>query len=152
MRTKQESDLNVDVWVLHARKGAPRADERKRNTWQTLRKVRTCISCWWLQQCKPGTCTALLCLFVCHSHQSIQHQGVVQPGVPLLQLLQEAGSACCFRHLPCGQLAQPLDEAWNIQKCRWKKKKKKRREIILLQIKMAKTYQHIYFRDTQVYG
>lgn len=88
-------------------------------------KGLTRTSCWWVKGCKPATCTALLCLFICHSHQCIQHQGIVQPGVPLLQLLQEAGSPCCFWHLACSQFAQPLNEAWNIQKCSWKKRKKR---------------------------
>lgn len=60
------------------------------------------------------TCAALLRLLRGHLHEGVQHQSVVQPGVPVLQLLQEVGSRG-LRHFPGGQFTQALDEAGDVQ-------------------------------------
>lgn len=60
------------------------------------------------------TSTALLSLLCSHLHEGVQHQSIVQPGVPVLQLLQEVRS-CGLRHFPSGQLTQPLNEARDVQ-------------------------------------
>lgn len=63
----------------------------------------------------PLTCAALLGLLCGHLHECVQHQGVIQPRVPVLQVLQEGGRACGLRHLPSGQLTQTLNEARDVQ-------------------------------------
>lgn len=69
------------------------------------------------------TCTALLRFLSGHLHESIQYQSIIQPCVPVLQLLQEV-STCGFRYLSSGQFTKPLNESWDAQQgyC-WKKKK-----------------------------
>lgn len=60
------------------------------------------------------TSAALLSLLCSHLHEGVQNQGIVQPGVPVLQLLQEVSSRG-LRHFPSGQLTQPLNEARDVQ-------------------------------------
>ena len=67
------------------------------------------------------TCTALFRLLSGHLHKGVQHQSVVQPRVPVLQLLQEVG-ACGLRHLSSGELTQPLDEPRDVQQGYFRKK------------------------------
>lgn len=66
----------------------------------------------------PLTCAALLSVLRSHLHKGIQHQSVVQPCVPVLQLLQEV-SSCGFRHLSSRQLTQPLNEPRDVQQGYW---------------------------------
>lgn len=65
------------------------------------------------------TRAALLGLLGGHLHECVQHQSVVQPRVPVLQVLQEGGRARGLRHLPGGQLTQALDEARDVQQGHW---------------------------------
>lgn len=65
-------------------------------------------------QLKWLTRAALLSLLRSHLHEGIQHQSIVQPGVPVLQLLQEVRSRGLW-HFSGGQLTEPLDEARDVQ-------------------------------------
>lgn len=60
------------------------------------------------------TCAALFSVLRGHLHQGVQHQSIVQPCVPVLQLLQEV-SSCGFRHFSSGQFTQPLNEPRDVQ-------------------------------------
>lgn len=61
----------------------------------------------------------MLSLLRGHLHEGVQHQGVVQPRVPVLQFLQEVRRPGGLRHLPGGQLTQALDEARDVQEGNW---------------------------------
>lgn len=146
MRTEWESDLNADMWVLYTRKGESGPDERKNNTCQTLRKGKTCSSCWWVVQVPVLLCSAssFATLISASSTRALSSQ------------VYHSSSSCRKLEVPV------VSDTFRVASLHNRSmkpgifrsvagKKKKGEKIILLQFKITR-YQPICFRTIEVYG